>query len=271
MSVNDITLSGGMRSNLVNLQLTSALQARSSERLATGKRVNSAIDDPTAFFAAQSYTNRANDLSTRKDAMGEAIQTIKAANDGVTGITALIEQAKGVLSAARSASTTDRATLATQFDDIMSQIDTLAGDSSYKGTNLLKSGTLSVSFNEDGSSSLDVTGFDATSTGLGIAAAANSFAGDADITAASDDLDTALSSLRTNAASLSANSGVITTRQDFTTNLINTLTEGADKLTAADPNEESANMLALQTRQQLGVASLSMTSQAQQSILRLFP
>ena len=115
-----------------------------------------------------------------------------------------------------------------------------------------------------------MTGFDASTTGLSISAAANSFAGDADIDAAQTELDAALGTLRTNTAALSANSGVITTRQDFTTNLVNTLSQGADNLTAADPNEESANMLALQTRQQLGVVALSLTSQAQQSILRLF-
>ena len=83
-------------------------------------------------------------------------------------------------------------------------------------------------------------------------------------------MDDALSTLRTNAKTLSASNGVINTRQEFTTNMINTLTEGADALTAADSNEEGANMLALQTRQQLGVVALQLSSQAQQSVLRLF-
>ena len=81
---------------------------------------------------------------------------------------------------------------------------------------------------------------------------------------------TSLSTLRTNAKTLASNNGVITTRQEFTTQMISTLTTGADMLTAADPNEEGANMLALQTRQQLGVVALQLSSQAQQSILRLF-
>ena len=127
-----------------------------------------------------------------------------------------------------------------------------------------------MDFNEDGTSALTITGFDASSTGLAIAAAADDWAADTNVDAAATDLDAALSTLRTNGKTLSSNSGVVTTRQEFTTNLINTLTTGADKLTAADTNEEGANMLALQTRQQLGVVALQLSNQAQQSILRLF-
>lgn len=270
MPINDITLAGGMRANLANLQLVSTLQARTTERLASGKRVNSAVDDPTAYFAAQAHMSRASDLAARKDAMGEAIQTVKAATQGIDGITKLIEQAKGLATSARAASTADRATLATQFDALRAQIDTLAGDASYKGTNFLSSGTLTVAFNETGTSSMTITGFSGTSTGLGIAAAAGSWASDANITTAVTNLDAALSTLRTNSKTLASNLSVVTTRMDFTTNLMNTLTTGADQLTQADTNEEGANMLALQTRQQLGITALSLSSQAQQSILKLF-
>lgn len=270
MAINDITLAGGMRQNLVNLQMVSGLLARTTERLSTGKRVNDAIDDPAAFFAAQNHMNRAGDLAARKDSMGEAIQTIKAALEGVEGITSLIEQAKGLAASARSAGTAERATLAGQFDALLTQIDELAGDAGYKGINFLGSSALTVEFNEDGSSTLTITGFDGTTTGLGVAAAVNAWAADADIDAAVADLDTALDTLRSEAQTLSSNNGVITTRFDFTTSMINTLSEGADNLTSADPNEEGANMLALQTRQQLGIVSLQLSSQAQQSILRLF-
>lgn len=270
MAINDITLAGGMRNNLVSLQMVSAMQARTTERLATGKRVNSAVDDPSAYFAAQNHRNRANDLAARKDQMGEAIQTVKAALQGIEGITKLIEQAKGLAASARSASSTDRASLATQFDALRAQIDQMAGDGSYKGTNFLDSGTLTVDFNEDGSSSLTVSGFDASAAGMSIGAAANAWVADSDINAAVTDLDAALSTLRANAKTLASNNGVVTARQEFTTSLINTLTTGADILTAADTNEEGANMLALQTRQQLGIVALQLSSQAQQSVMRLF-
>ncbi|MBK7366770.1 MAG: flagellin [Candidatus Eisenbacteria bacterium] len=270
MAINDITLAGGMRNNLVSLQMVSAMQARTTERLATGKRVNSAVDDPSAYFAAQNHRNRANDLAARKDQMGEAIQTVKAALQGIEGITKLIEQAKGLAASARSANAADRASLSDQFDALRTQIDEMAADGSYKGTNFLASDSLTVDFNEDGSSSLTVSGFDASTTGLAIGASTNSWIADSDIDAAVTDLDDALSTLRANAKTLASNNGVVTARQEFTTQLINTLTTGADVLTAADTNEEGANMLALQTRQQLGIVALQLSSQAQQSVMRLF-
>ena len=270
MALNDITLSSDVRQNLISLQLVSSLMSRTSQRLATGKRVNNPIDDPQAYFAAQDHLNRAADLAARKDTMAEAIQTAKTADQGIKSIISLIEQAKGLLASARSAGTTERASLASQFDDLRTQIDELAGDSSYRGTNLLDSDSLTVEFNEDGTSNLTITGFDASTSGLGIDAAANDFASDTDIDAASSDLDSALTTLRTQSQSLSSNLGVINIRMDFTTEMIASLQTGADQLTLADTNEEGANMLSLQTRQQLSMVSLALSSQAQQSILRLF-
>lgn len=271
MPINDITLAGGMRNDLVSLQLISALQARTTERLATGKRVNGPTDDPAAYFASQDHLSVANDLSTAKDGMSEGLQTVEAATNGIKGIQSLIEQAKGIVSAARSASTTDRATLATQYDALLTQIDQLAGDASYKGTNLLAANSsLTVNFNADGSSAVTVTGFDASSAGLAINASTNNWANDSDLNAATADLTAAGSTLRVNSSALAANNGVIQSRQAFTSDMINTLTTGADQLTAADPNAEGANLLALQTRQQLGIVALQLSNQSQQSILRLF-
>ena len=162
-------------------------------------------------------------------------------------------------------------TLAVQFNSLRTQIDQLAGDSGYKGTNFLATGSsLVVNFNQSNSSNLTISGFDASTTGLGIAPPANAWVADTDIDAAVNNLNSALGTLRTKAQTLSSSNGVVTSRQDFTTNMINTLTTGADQLTAADSNEESANMLALQTRQQLGIVALQLSSQAQSSVMRLF-
>lgn len=272
MPINDITLSASMRSDLVQLQLVSALQARTTERLATGKRVNSATDDPSAYFAAQDHLSHAGDLAARKSDMGEALKGIAAANAGITAITSLIQQAKGLVTSARSSTTAARATLATQFTALRAQIDDLAGDAGYKGKNFLAADKLVVSFNEDGSSTLTVTGFDASTgtSGLNVADAAGSWANTSNLDAAATDLDAALVTLRSNAATLGSSTSVISSRNDFITAMVNNLNQGANDLTSADPNEESANMLALQTRNQLGIATLGLANQAQQSILRLF-
>jgi flagellin-like hook-associated protein FlgL len=105
---------------------------------------------------------------------------------------------------------------------------------------------------------------------LTIDSATANWAADSDVTAAIADLDTAKVTLRTEAQSLSNALSTITTRQDFTNNMINTLEDGAALLVNADMNEEGANMLMLQTRQALGTTSLSLASQAAQSVLRLF-
>ncbi|NNK85936.1 MAG: flagellin, partial [Desulfobacterales bacterium] len=106
-----ITLTSGMRQNLFALQSTTKLMEKTQTRLSTGKRVNSALDDPINFFAAENHQQRADDLSFRKDAMGEAIQTIKAGNNGIEAITDLIASAKSTAQSALSTtSTTERAT-----------------------------------------------------------------------------------------------------------------------------------------------------------------
>jgi flagellin len=270
MAINDISLTAGMRSNLVNLQSTVNLINRTQTRLSTGKSVNSPLDDPTKYFTAQDHINRASDLAARKDGMGEAIQNVTAASSGIDGITKLLEAAKGLAESARSADTAGRASLATQYGSLLSQIDQLASDSGYKGINLLNSDTLKVDFNEDATSSLSITGFDASSSGLGVGAATNNWVANTDIDGAESDIQTAQNTLRSQSQNLSASMSVITIRQDFTTSMVNTLQTGADNLTLADMNEEGANMLALQTKQSLGTTALSLASQAAQSVLRLF-
>lgn len=269
--MSDISLTTGMRNNLLSLQGINKLLNQTQERLATGKKVNSAIDNPQSYFTAQAHTQRASDLEIKKDGMAEAVQAVKAANAGIEAITELIESAKGIASSALgTASTTDRASFATQFGELRSQIENIAKDSGYKGTNLLQSNNLTVNFNEDDSSKMTVLGFDADADGLGIEAAGNAWVADADITTSTEDLDAALNTLRSKTKTLSSNLSVISTRQDFTNNLMNVLKTGADTLTLADMEEESANLLSLQTRQNLGITSLSMASSSAQSILRLF-
>jgi flagellin-like hook-associated protein FlgL len=240
-------------------------------RLATGKRVQTALDDPINFFSAENHQQRANDLTFRKDAMGEAIQTIKSGNNGIEAITDLIAAAKATAQSALSTTdTTERASLALQFNTLLDQIDDLSEDSGYKGINFLANDSLTVAFNADGTNSIGLSGFNGSSGGLGISDAAGSWATSANINTAIAALDTAKDTLRTEAKELSNNLSVITTRQDFSDKMINTLEDGVANLTNADMNEEGANMLMLQTRQALGTTSLSMASQAAQSVLRLF-
>ncbi|MGH1349465.1 MAG: flagellin [Methyloligellaceae bacterium] len=164
----------------------------------------------------------------------------------------------------------DRTNFATQFDELRLQIDQLAKDAQYNGVNLLDGDSLTVTFNEDGTSSLGISGVTFDSSGLGVAAAENNFQLDSNITAALTDLESATNTLRSQASAFGSNLSVVETRQDFTKELINVLETGAANLTLADTNEEGANLLALQTRQQLSSTALSLASQADQNVLRLF-
>ena len=339
----DISLTASMRSNLLSLQQTQSLMDTTQERLSTGKKVNSAIDNPSSYYTAQSLTNRASDLSSLLDSMGQAVQTIQAANEGIEAITEFASQAKAIATSANDTSEADSVeNYMKQFDEILKQIDGIAKDSGYKGVNLLdgEDQELKVVFNEDRSSSLTVKGDDASSAGLGLEASDGKWVKSADKTAAAfatsteytadsyvrdgsgkiykvasqiedtndKDIQTlvadgslvateytttdgnfkevnidkdaisksitqvedAVSKLRNMASVFGNNYSIVENREEFTENLINVLEEGADKLTLADMNEESANMLALQTRQQLAINSLSLASQAAQSVLSLF-
>jgi flagellin-like hook-associated protein FlgL len=274
---NQISLTSGMRNNLLSLQGTSKLIEQTQTRLSTGKKVNSPLDNPTNYFASQSHLQRADDLSARKDGMSEAIQMAKAADAGIKAITSLIESAKGVAQAAlASGSTTDREAYAATFDTLMTQITELASDSGYRGTNFLTSGEQTVEFSQEtGVSTLDIEGFDATADGLSITDAAATWSGTSStetdaIKASATELEGAMETLRSESSKLSSNMSVVTTRQDFTSSMISELKTGADSLTLADMNEEGANMLMLQTQQNLGVTSLSMASQSAQAVMRLF-
>ena len=162
----------------------------------------------------------------------------------------------------------DLADAGKNYQEIINQYDSLIKDASYKGINLLQADKLTVKFNETNTADLSVQGKDMSSQALGFTVFGWETQGD--IADSLAEIASALQSIRNYSSELGNNYSIITTRQDFTESLINVLTEGADKLTLADMNEESANMLALQTRQQLAINSLSLASQASQSILKLF-
>jgi len=283
MALNSVNLTAGMRANLFSLQQTSRDFEITQKRLATGLKVNTALDDPINFFAAQEHKLRASDLNGRKDGMSEAIQTIKAANVGLEGIANLLAQAKSLAQSAMSAGSTEALSFASAYNTVMTQINTMAADSGYKGINLLQSGELTVQFAPTaGDSTLKLTGFGSTvaefsiagmsaaGTGLGWATTGAATVNTAALQTAIDGIEQATASLRTEAKVMANNLSIITAREEFSAMMMNTLNDGAAKLTEADMNEEGANMLMLQTRQALGTTSLSLAGQAAQGVLRLF-
>ncbi|WP_282568439.1 flagellin, partial [Bosea sp. ASV33] len=166
------------------------------------------------------------------------------------------------------------------YNDIRDKIDDLAKDSSFNGINLLKGDRLSIQFNEKtgkNQTKLDIQGSDVTSDNLGIVKAGNTqltgqvnFQNDSDLDSATKALTGALTSLKSLSSTFGANLSVAQTRQDFTKDLADTLSTGAANLVNVDANAEAANLLALQTRQQLSQTALSLSNQSEQAVLRLF-
>ena len=414
----NVSLSAAVRSNLLALQSTSELIARTQGRLSTGLRVASTIDDPVSFFQAKSLNDRADDFTSKKRGIDQGISTITAASDAVTGIEALVQQMKGLLMTTKSAATnTEVSSLVSQFNDLRTQINNLTTDATYQGINLVNGtgSTLTVNFSNDTASILNVLSSDVRASRLGLDIAKlsattstdlvlnrayvsagtllgndtadgtvndtysnftaisftvgsntaqvltvgdtisatydgytftitvqstfsaavgsnqaiitagtyavgtaidfkvvtatsynannsglseifNEFSGGIlqisaaagvtiteaeatkvigvgftnELTNRVSNLDTALTTLRTRAQTLGTNVALLQTRLNFTKAYVSTLTTGAGKLTLADLNEEGANLLALQTRQQLGIQSLAFAGQSEQTILTLF-
>lgn len=211
------------------------------------------------------------DASVKSVQIGFAGSAIgDAANFGF-GLTPLTALANGVAveeNISLGAAAGQLAKLEQDFGKVMDQIDLLVKDTGYRGTNLLNGNDLLTVFNEDRTSTITTKGVTFTADGLGIEEA--DFSNVAAVTGALAQVRDALTAVREFGSSLANDLSVIQTRETFTKELINTLTEGSDKLVNADQNEEGAKLLALQTRQSLGVTSLSLASQSQQSILRLF-
>ena len=436
-----VSLSAGVRNNLATLQSTAAQSSLIQNRLATGKKVNSAIDSPVNFFTAASLNDRSSQLTGLLDGISNGIQTIQAASKGIDGITKLVNSLQSTIKQAQAdaaqnrptkagtalatqaevvatskslkdialdkklvddnagvandatatysgnigvtAGSTDigisivagsttytasfaaagatvrdlvneinksgiasafvdekgqlnvkgtgsdalqvgigasavdgaaaitnagtggantnigfvaadrtgagiassgitsavRSNLIDQYNDLRTKIDDLAKDAGFNGINLLGGDRLSVVFNEKtgkNQTKLDVQGTQLTSDNLGIVKAGNTqlagttnFQNDSDLEAATKSLTGALTSLKSLSSTFGANLSVVQTRQDFTKDMANVLTTGADSLVNADLNQEAASLLALQTRQQLSQQALALANQADQGVLRL--
>ncbi len=374
--MSEILLSAGVRSNLLVLQQITDLMTSTQTRLATGKRVNTALDSPTKFFTALTLNNRADDLNIVLDGISNAFKILESADTSLTALTNLVSSAQSVansalasvgttanrtgtvanLTAATSftvssgttftiadgtttatitstgsvtvqqfldgvnntaglavkasltangsikleatgtntivfggtASTSDKAkfgfsnattaagtlnatrsSLAAQFDATLTQIDQLANDAAFNGVNLLKGGSLKVSFNETSTSQISISGVTDDAAGLGLTVSTNTWQTDKDIQDKLTTLITALATLRSQANVFASNVSLVQAREEFTKSIINTLKSAADGLVVSDQNEEGANLLALQTRQSLSTTALSLAAQADQNVLRV--
>jgi flagellin len=323
--MSSVNLTASVRSNLLALQTASELLNASTERLSTGLKVSSALDNPTSYYKAEDLTDQADSLTGRLDGMDESVEVINSADTGLTSISAYLEQMQGLIEDARATTDSDeRRALGEEFNELIKQIGSLAKDSDYGGVNLLSGNdSLTVQFAAgSGDSTLTLTGIDIQSgvddgddgelgssstlvssvttdengvtssvstayaftidTGSGVLGLTSAgTTGDSwEIDWGSDDYDDLLgdleaqlegiqSAISTQSSSLANSLSVITTRQDFTSSLIDILENGATDLTAADTTEEAANVTSLTTSVSLATQCLSLASQGAQNALTL--
>ena len=179
MTISNVSLSSSARSNLLALQNTARLLDTTQARLSSGKKVNTALDNASSFFSSQGFLNTANDLSALKDNMGTALQTIKAASDAITSISTVVNQLQGIVnSALQTTDASTRAALATQYNGVLTQLDKLAADGVFNGTNLVNSinSSLKVIFSTtDTTDNLTISGTNLTAAGLGTGNAISNF------------------------------------------------------------------------------------------------
>ena len=415
---SNVVLTAAVRQNLLSLQSTAEMLSTTQTRLATGKKVNSALDNPTNFFTAAGLDARASDISNLLDSIGNGVQVLQAADTGITSLQKLVDTAKSIASQSLqqpvgystksnvqftgtgtptgvggatsadittsmlnggvftftnqagtavtitvgtspsafnpvtktaqvrsvaqlnqaladagvnlsaiitgpdsltftstndgagqvitataapaaptaldainisanaagggaggavvaavpdAASQTARATLVTQYNQIITQLTTTAQDASFNGINLLDGNSLKMIFDETGKSTLTIAGVTFNPAGLGLKSLTpgTDFTDNVLTGTVLTALNTASVELRSQASAFGANLSIVQIRQDFSKKLINVLQTGSSNLTLADSNEEAANSQALSTRQSIAVSALALANQSQQSVLQL--
>ncbi|MDR3423566.1 MAG: hypothetical protein P4M13_00595, partial [Alphaproteobacteria bacterium] len=230
-------------------------------------------DNATAYFASAGFLNSANNLSTIKSNLSTALEAVSSFDNSIADAESIINQLQGLTTQALGTTDTGtRAGLASQFNALATQLDTMINDATFNGTNLLNStsASLVVYFNATNTTSLTITGVNITSAGLmSTAIASNKWTNTADIQFNQSFLLTALSTLTTDAANFGGNATLLQTRQDFTSNLITSLQNASSDLITADSNTEGANMQALQAQDSLGIVSLGVSGTLEQAILKI--
>ena len=252
--------------NASNSNGTTAALGIGGAAVQTAKSVDQAVDAINSVTALQNKVRASNDNGKLRI---ENDSTLDLQTAGYNASTGVFDGGSGTIT---TGGNTVRKDLVTQFNEVRDQLNKLADDASFNGVNLLRGDALKLNFNETSTSSITIQSKDPTginTSSLGITSATNEeFGSDSSLDTRLNTLTNALTTLRSQASAFGSKLSIVQNRQDFTKSLTNTLQVGSDNLTLADTNEEGANLLALNTRQQLQTTSLSFASQADQAVLQ---
>ena len=275
MPVNSVNTNAGALIALQNLNATNTQLQTTENRINTGLKVGSAKDDGATWAIAQSQRSTVSSLDAVKDSLNRASSTIDVASSAGESISDLLTQMKEKALAASDTSldSTSRNALATDFNSLRDQITKTIQNSSFNGINLLdgSKGAITALANADGTNKLTVQA-ENMSLGKSIVTVATN-ATFATATSAANlvtTLNSSINNVSSALAKLGTASKAVSTHQDFVGKLQDSITTGIGNLVDADLAKESANLQALQTKQQLGIQALSIANQSTSTVLSLF-
>ena len=274
MSLNSINTNSGAYVALESLNATNAQLTITQNRVSSGLKVASSKDNAALFAIAQNERSQVTALDSVKDSLnrGQSVaDTASAAGQAVSDLVTQLK-AKALAYSDTSNSTADQAAYAQEYASLYAQIATTTANAGFDGVNLIdgSTGAVSALSNASGTNSIAIAHQNLT-TGTGGALANIPTALTGTITTAQlASFDTALSSVNTSLSVLGTGSKQLANQLTFTSTLQDNLNTGIGNLVDADVAKESANLTALQTKQQLGIQALSIANSSSSTLLSLF-
>ena len=279
MATNSINVNSGSILALQNLNTTVNQLSTVQNLISTGLAVSSAKDNGGLWGIAQNSRASVAALDSVKQSLQRAQSTVDVAVSAGQTISDVLNQikSKALAGADTSLDTVSRKALNTDVTALIGQIQKIVATADFNGTNIIKTSGASIYAlaNATGTSKLTVQGLllgiggTGTSTGITFTATASFTTATTAATFLSL-VNTSITQVNASVAKLGTGANALTTHLNFISNLQDTLTQGIGNLVDADVAKESANLTALQTKQQLGVQALSIANSSKSALLGLF-
>ena len=261
---------------LQNLDATNKALQTTQNRINTGLAVNGPKDNAAVWQIAQGLRADLSGMDAVKQSLDRATSTVDIAIAGGQSVSDLLNQmrAKAVAASDSGLDTASRAALNNDFKALRDQVTTIVNNASFNGTNMLKASGDNVSaiVSPDGTSSLTITAVDLSLGGANVGITAATSLGSTYTTAQSvlATIDSSISAVNSALGKLGTGANAIDNQRTFANKLSDTIETGIGNLVNADLAKESANLQALQVKQQLGIQALSIANQSPNVLLALF-
>ena len=273
---NSINTNTGAIIALQNLNATASQLQTTQNRISTGLAVSTAKDNGAIWGIAQNSRASVSALDAVKQSLQRAQSTVDVAVSAGQTVSDLLNQIKAKTLAASDTSldATSRTALGNDVTALVNQVTRIVTNADFNGTNIIKSGATAISAlaNAAGTNVLTVASQDLSVTGTNLGSNALSTIFSTATTAGTylTTVNSAITNVNKAVATLGTASNALTTHLNFISNLQDTLTQGVGNLVDADVAKESANLTALQTKQQLGIQALSIANSSKSGLLSLF-